>query len=153
MSNMWKKIYVVKKFKSFWNFFHWIFYLLYTFELGFINLNFCYIKKLPTLTELLGSVLTSVSCKPAYSMSNRYLLRFFDCLAHPNLSATFATDQKWPICHLRISYQSLAGSLLSLKKSEFLKLIISFFHFFGCQNQDQWHKMSGKNTHIHIFYF
>ena len=24
----------------------------------------------------------------------RYLLRFFDCLAHPNLRATFATDQK-----------------------------------------------------------
>ena len=23
----------------------------------------------------------------------RYILRFFDCLAHPNLSATFATDQ------------------------------------------------------------
>ena len=23
----------------------------------------------------------------------RYLLRFFDCLAHPNLSETFATDQ------------------------------------------------------------
>ena len=27
-------------------------------------------------------------------LSIRYLLRFFDCLAHPNLSATFATDQK-----------------------------------------------------------
>jgi hypothetical protein len=27
-------------------------------------------------------------------LCNRYLLRFFDCLAHPNLSATFATDQK-----------------------------------------------------------
>ena len=25
----------------------------------------------------------------------RYLSRFFDCLAHPNLSATLATDQKW----------------------------------------------------------
>ena len=24
----------------------------------------------------------------------RYLLRLFDCLAHPNLGATFATDQK-----------------------------------------------------------
>ena len=35
---------------------------------------------------------------PGYTMPlsiiNRYLLRFFDCLAHPNLSATFATDQK-----------------------------------------------------------
>ena len=37
-----------------------------------------------------------------------WLLRFFDCLAHPNLSATLATDQKWPLSHLRISYQSLA---------------------------------------------
>ena len=25
---------------------------------------------------------------------SRYLSRFFDCLAHPNLSATLATDQK-----------------------------------------------------------
>ena len=84
---------------------------------------------------------------------NRYLLRIFECLAHPNQSATFATDQKWPICHLRISYQSLAGSLRSLKKSEFLKMIISFFHYFWCQNGDQWNKMSGKNTHIRMFYF
>ena len=27
---------------------------------------------------------------------NRHLLRFFDCLAHLNLSATLATHQKWP---------------------------------------------------------
>ena len=27
---------------------------------------------------------------------NDTFLRFFDCLAHPNLSATLATDQKWP---------------------------------------------------------
>ena len=83
----------------------------------------------------------------------RYLLRFFDCLTHPNLSATFATDQKWPICHLCISYQSLAGSLSSLQKSEILKLIISLFRWFWCQNWDQWHKMSEKNTHIYFFYF
>ena len=82
----------------------------------------------------------------------RYLLRLFDCLAHPNLGAPFATDQKWPICHLRISYQSLAGGLRSLQKSEFLKLIISFFHYFWCQNWNQWHKMSGKNTHTYFFY-
>ena len=63
-----------------------------------------------------------------FTMYIRYLLRFFDCLAHPNLSATFATDQKWPLCHLRISYQSLAGGLRSLQKSEFLKLIILTFH-------------------------
>ena len=24
-------------------------------------------------------------------------IRFFDCLAHPNLRATLATDQKWPL--------------------------------------------------------
>ena len=47
----------------------------------------------------------------------------------------------------------LMGSLSSLQKSEFLKLIISFFHYFWCQNWDQWHKMSGKNTHIYFFYF
>ena len=29
-------------------------------------------------------------------MYSRYLSRFFDCLANPNLSATLATDQKWP---------------------------------------------------------
>ena len=40
------------------------------------------------------------------------------------------------------------GSLSSLQKSEFLKLIILFFHYFWCQNWDQWHKMSGKITHI-----
>ncbi len=28
-----------------------------------------------------------------FAVYSRYLLRFFDCLAHPNLSATFATDQ------------------------------------------------------------
>ena len=87
------------------------------------------------------------------SINIRYLLRLFDCLANPNLGAPFATDQKWPICHLRISYQSLAGGLRSLQKSEFLKMIISFFHYFCSQNWNQWHKMSEKNTHIYFFYF
>ena len=41
-------------------------------------------------------------------LSIRYHSRFFDCLAHPNLSATMATDQKLPLSHLCISYQSLA---------------------------------------------
>ena len=27
----------------------------------------------------------------------------------------------------------------------------SFFHYFWCQNWDQWHKMSGKNSHIYFF--
>ena len=86
-------------------------------------------------------------------ITTRYLLRLFDSLAHPNLSAAFATDQKWPICHLRISYQSLAGGLRSLQKLEFLKLIISFLQYFCCQNWNQWHKMSGKKPHIYFFYF
>ena len=38
----------------------------------------------------------------------RYLWRFFDCLAYPNLSATLATDQKLPLSFHCISYQSLA---------------------------------------------
>ena len=63
-----------------------------------------------------------------HTIGIRYLLRLFDCLAHPSLSATFATDQKWPLCHLRTSYQSLAGSLSSFQKSEFLKLIFLIFH-------------------------
>ena len=33
------------------------------------------------------------SCIPLmWLIRNRYLSRFFDCLAHPNLSATLATD-------------------------------------------------------------
>ena len=47
----------------------------------------------------------------------------------------------------------LAGSLSSLQKSQFIKLNISFLHYFWCQNWDQWHKMSGKNTCIYFFYF
>ena len=51
------------------------------------------------------------------------------------------------------TYFHLLLGLRSFQKSEFLKLIISFFHYFWCQNWDQWHKMSGKNTHIYFFYF
>ena len=43
-------------------------------------------------------------------------------------------------------------SLSSLQKSEFVKLIILFFHYFRCQNWDRWHKMSGKNTHIYVYF-
>ena len=46
----------------------------------------------------------------------------------------------------------LMGSPSGLQKSGFLKLIISFFHYFWCQNWDLWHKMRGKNTHIYFFY-
>ena len=72
---------------------------------------------------------------PQIKVHIRYLLRFFDCLAHPNLSATFATDEKCPLCHLCISYQSLAGSLSSLQKSEFLKLVILIFQVKKLNNQ------------------
>ena len=34
--------------------------------------------------------------------------KIFYCLAHPNLSAILATDQKSPLSHLRISYLILA---------------------------------------------
>ena len=47
----------------------------------------------------------------------------------------------------------MAQSLSSLQKSEFLKLIISYSHYFWCLNWDQRHKMSGKNTHIYFYYF
>ena len=43
--------------------------------------------------------------------------------------------------------------LRNFQKSEFVKLIISFLYYFCCQNWDQWHKYSGKNTHIIFFYF
>ena len=81
----------------------------------------------------------------------RYLLRFFDCLAHPNLSATFATDEKWPLCHLPISYQSLAGSLSSLRKSELLKLIFFILSLFLLSKLKSVAQNEWKNTHIHSF--
>ena len=42
------------------------------------------------------------------------------------------------------------GSLSSWKKSEFLKLVISFFHYFWCQNGDQW-KVEVEKIPIYIF--
>ena len=51
------------------------------------------------------NLLESLNSTYLYS---RHLSRYFDCLAHPNLSATLATDQKWPLSYLRISCQSLA---------------------------------------------
>jgi hypothetical protein len=53
------------------------------------------------LNYLLGLSQTNVSVqdnhgfqpKVLFNLIIRYLLRFFDCLAHPNLCATFATDQ------------------------------------------------------------
>ena len=47
-------------------------------------------------------------CMPICShiMYSRYLSRFFDCLAHPNLSATLATDQKRPLTLIGMNYES-----------------------------------------------
>ena len=59
-----KKIYVVK---FFWVIFFFEFFFIESYSYILIisilykSQLFCYIKKLPTLTELLGSVLTSVS--------------------------------------------------------------------------------------------
>ena len=46
----------------------------------------------------------------------------------------------------------MAQSFSSLQKSEFLSWLFHSSITFWCQNQEQWHKMSGKNTNIHISY-
>ena len=51
------------------------------------------------------------------------------------------------------NYFHLLLGLRSFQKSAFLKLTILFCQYFCCQNWDQWHKLSGKNTHIFFFYF
>ena len=51
------------------------------------------------------------------------------------------------------NYFHLLLGLRSFQKSAFLKLTILFCQYFCCQNWDQWHKLSGKNTHIIFFYF
>ena len=42
-------------------------------------------------------------------------------------------------------------SIPNIKKSEFLKFIISFFHYFWYQNLDQWEKNEWKK-HPHLFF-
>ena len=54
------------------------------------------------------SILSLVNTDCDTYMQIRYHSRFFDCILHPNLSATLDTDQKLPLSCLRISYQSLA---------------------------------------------
>ena len=51
------------------------------------------------------------------------------------------------------NYFHLLLGLRSFQKSAFLKLTILFCQYFWCQIWDQWHKLSGKNTHIFFFYF
>ena len=43
----------------------------------------------------------------------RYHSRFFDFLAHTNLSATLATDQKWPLCPIHVVCFMLVSNLIS----------------------------------------
>ena len=79
------------------------------------------------------------------SLLNRYLLRLFDCLEHPNLGAPFATDPKWPICYLHISYQSLAGGPQKLAKIRVFKVdyfILSIFLVPKLRSmaQNEWNK-------------
>ena len=55
----------------------------------FLTASRTYVKK--------KSVLPAIEITMFYysgDMYSRYYSRFFDCLAHPNLGATLATDQK-----------------------------------------------------------
>ena len=52
-------------------------------------------------------------CQIVPQTKTDYVRQKFDCLEHPNLSATLATNQKLPLSRcLRISYQSLAECYL-----------------------------------------
>ena len=66
-------------------------------------------------------------------------------------SSIFTKKSNFAKCFFDICNAEMAQCLSSLQKSEFLKFIISLFHYFWCQNWDQWHKLSGKNTH-NIFF-
>ena len=68
----------------------------------------------------------------------RCLSRFFDCLAHSNLSATLATDQKCPLSCRRISYLSLAESSAIYHRTDSLisTLVNGTLLNFGKRNED-----------------
>ena len=55
------------------------------------------------------------------------------------------------IFSIATTYFELLMVLSYLQKSEFLKLIILFFHNFWRQNWDEWHKLREKNTHMYFF--
>ena len=99
--------------------------------------------------ELLATI--AKCCLFIVGESNQIYLVSFMCLT---FDTTFIFTKKSNVrkCFFDICNAEMAQSLSSLQKSEFLKLIISFFLYFWCQNWDQWHKMSGKNTHIYFFY-
>ena len=58
-------------------------------------------KELSILEPTCRNLLDQKSSLPTFScfidLDSRYHSRCFDCIAHPNLSATLATDQKWPL--------------------------------------------------------
>ena len=72
--------------------------LVHTLQRGRFVFNFSFILQIKILQK---------NIRNPRQLCRRYLFIFFYCLAHPNLSASFATNQRWPLSHLRISYQSL----------------------------------------------
>ena len=64
-----------------------------SFRRYWTQLSFFYITMFPRRKYALNFTI-EFKRNSEYCITNRYLLRFFDCLAHPNLSMFFATDQK-----------------------------------------------------------
>ena len=59
------------------------------FYMGWICIGICFVS------QYLWWVWIVNLCNTVYII--RHLSRYFDCLAHPKLSTTSATDQKWPL--------------------------------------------------------
>ena len=78
-----------------------------SFEANFFQYLFMYAVG-STSSRYIGDALHCWNGPRSKHTIIRYLSRFFDCLAHPNLSAALATDQKWSLSCLHISYKSLA---------------------------------------------
>ena len=87
--------------KMIWLHFYFTHYLTGSF---FQNSSWFMIEVIKTFCYIVKIYWLAARHKPFL----RYHPIFFDCLVHPNLSATLATDQKWPLRHLHIIYQSLA---------------------------------------------
>ena len=75
---------------------------------------------------------------------------------HEKLLTQWRYKYKWvnsaPIFFLQQLLRTTYGPQ-QFAKISVLKLTILFFQYFWCQNWDQWHKLSGKNTHIYFFFF
>ena len=89
-------------------------------------------------------------CSTWKYFSNRHLSRFFDCLGHPNLSTTLATDQKWPLSHLRISYQSLAVSLTIVLISGISTMVNGTLLNFGKRYEDNLRVIFDQWSKLHL---